>query len=92
VLRQIRKYLYAVEACHDYKGYEHFVREQPRATHGSYLTALRYAFVATQCLAIVVLVVRLWLDHIPFVAVTIAVVVMLINGYLVWLTWCWLKK
>jgi hypothetical protein len=91
VLRQIRKYLYSVEERYRHKGYEHFVREQVRAAHGSYLTALRYAFIATQCLAIVVLVVRLWLDHISFVAVAIVVVV-LINGYVLYMTWRWLGK
>lgn len=91
VLHQIRKYLYSVEKHYKYEGYEHFVREQPRAAHGSYLTALRYAFIATQCLAIAVFVVRLLLDHIPFVAVVI-VVIMLMNGYVLYMTWRWLGK
>jgi hypothetical protein len=91
VLHQIRKYLYAVEVRHDYQGYEHFIREQTRVTHGSYLAALRYAFISTQCLAIAVFIVRLLLDHMPFVAVAI-IVVILINGYLLFLTWRWLGK
>jgi hypothetical protein len=91
VLRQIRKYLYSVEKRYTYEGYEHFVREQPRATHGSYLSALRYAFIATQCLAIAVLVARLMLDRIPFVAVAI-VIMMLLNGYVLYMTWRWLGK
>jgi hypothetical protein len=91
VLRQIRKYLYSVEKHYKYEGYEHFVREQPRAAHGSYLAALRYAFIATQCLAIAVLVVRLWLDRIPFVEVAI-VVAILINSCLMYITWRWLGK
>lgn len=89
VLRQIRKYLYSVEKRYTYEGYEHFVREQPRATHGSYLAALRYAFMATQCLAVAVLVVRLLLDHVSLVVV---VVVVLINGYVLYMTWKWLGK
>jgi hypothetical protein len=91
VLHQIRTYLYAVEKRHDYKGYEHFTREQTRATHGSYLAALRYALIAAQCLAIAVLIARLLLDHMPFVAIAI-IVVILIDGYLLGLTWRWLSK
>lgn len=91
VLHQIRKYLYAVEKHYAHKGYEHFVREQTRSTHGGYLDALRSAFLATQCLAMAVLVVRFLLDHLPFVAVAI-VVALLINGTLSYLTWRWLKK
>lgn len=91
VLHQIRKYLYSVEKRYTYEGYEHFVREQPRAAHGSYLTALRYAFMATQCLAVVVLIVRLWLDHVPFVEITI-VVTILINSCVMYMTWRWLGK
>jgi hypothetical protein len=89
VLHQIRKYLYSVEKRHEYEGYEHFVREQTRATHGSYLSALRYAFIATQLLAIIVLTARLLLDNAPF---AIIVVIILINGYLLYITWRWLKK
>jgi hypothetical protein len=91
VLHQIRKYLYDVELRHDYQGYEHFIRKHQRSTHGSYLNALRYAFSATQCLAIVILIARLWLDRIPVVALAIAIVV-LINGYLSFLTWRWLRR
>lgn len=91
VLRLIRKYLYSVEKRYTYEGYEHFVREQTRAAHGSYLTALRFAFIATQCLAIAVLIVRLWLDHVPLVAVAI-VVIMILNGYVLYMTWRWLEK
>jgi hypothetical protein len=91
VLHQIRRYLYSVEEHYEYKGYEHFVREQKRAAHGSYLSALQYAFTATQFLATAVLIVRLLLDHIPFVAIAI-VVIMLINGYVLYMTWRWLEK
>jgi hypothetical protein len=89
VLRQIRKYLYSVEKRYTYEGYEHFVREQVRATHGSYLIGLRYAFMATQLLAICVLVARLLLDHASVMAMIIAI---LINGALLATTWYWLKK
>jgi hypothetical protein len=40
VLYLMRKYLYAFEKHYKYRGYEHFGREQIRATHGGYLTAL----------------------------------------------------
>jgi ABC-type transport system involved in cytochrome bd biosynthesis fused ATPase/permease subunit len=56
-----------------------------------FLNPLRSAFIISQLLAIAVLIVRLWLDHIPFVAIAIVMSIP-INGFVLCLTWHWLRK
>jgi hypothetical protein len=89
VLRQVRSYLYRLEKQYGYGGYEHFSRSVVRSSHGGHIMALRDAFVLTQLLAVGVVSVRLALDHVVLVVIVLALVV---QGVVVVLTWCWLRK
>lgn len=89
VLHQVRSYLYQLEKRYGYRGYEHFSRSVVRSSHGGHMVALRGAFVLAQVLAVGVVGVRLVLDHAVLVVV---VLVALVQGGVVVLTWRWLRK
>jgi hypothetical protein len=84
VLRQIRKYIYQIEKGSGYEGYEHFTRTHVRALHGGYLVALCYALVMAQLLAIGLLGVRCWLDHVPGAAIVLVVLFELVIAGATW--------
>src|SRR5579884_2232277 len=71
VLKQIRKYLYVVEQRVGHEGYETYVRKMPRPSHGSYLSALRDAFLVTDVLVLAVTGVRVVLDGLATVGLPI---------------------
>jgi hypothetical protein len=82
VLDQVKRYLYRVEEASNYSGYEHFnvVSKPTRPGVGNHMRALRDALVLTEILAVVVVVARLVADHLPVLAVVIAIVEVLAIG------------
>src|SRR5437763_139047 len=88
VLKQLRKYLYQLEQKNGYCGYEHFTGSVVRPTHGGYRSALRDAFLLTDVLALVSVLVRLSVDRV-FLAIP---VVLLIDVFAIVVTCFWLSK
>jgi hypothetical protein len=74
VLKQIRKYLYGLEKRVGHEGYESYVRNMPRPSHGGYLSALRDAFLVTDVLVLAVAGVRVVLDGLTLVGLPVVVV------------------
>jgi hypothetical protein len=88
VLKQIRKYLEDLEKRLGYTGYEAYVREKLRPTHGGYLSALRDAFLTTDVLALVVAGARVVLDGRASMGVPLLVVELVV---LAAMTWVWIS-
>jgi hypothetical protein len=93
VLRQIRKYLFLGEQRCRYEGYEHYGRATPRPTHGGHMKALRDAFLLTDALATISILVRLTTDHLSFIVmIAMLLGVIIIEGAIMALTGVWLRR
>lgn len=67
ILDRIKRCIYQIEERSGYHGYEHTNAGQPQGS-GGHVKALRDAILLTDLVAIVAIVVRLFLDHIPALA------------------------
>lgn len=88
VLDQVKAYLLAFEKKQGYQGYEHYNRAQCRRSSGGHNKALREAILCTDILAVIVLTVHLYLDHL----VWLAILVCLFEGVVIYRTMLWFQE
>ncbi len=86
-LHKERKQLYRIEQSAGYAGHEHASRDasNARQSHGWYFFGFRGAFCIADLLAISVVAVHLWSDHLYLVALPFVAMELVLAGFTFWL-------